>query len=137
MKIKLSDISAEGLTCSEPFDPRELNLQTADLKFLQPCRVMAVFHRVRDTVTAQVEATGDLELVCGRCLEVYHRPYDGQFNLCYDVKGMVTLDATDDIRQEILLSYPVIFLCKEECLGLCPRCGNNRNLGKCGCERET
>jgi uncharacterized metal-binding protein YceD (DUF177 family) len=134
VKINLSDIPEEGLTCTEPFDPQKLNLQTPELKFLQKCQVTATFHLIRDTVTAQVKAAGELELVCGRCLELYHRPYDGHFNLCYDVKGKVALEVTDDIRQEILLSYPVIFLCKEGCLGLCPRCGENRNLGNCGCE---
>ena len=135
MKIKLSDIPEEGLTCSESFDPARMNLQTPELNFLGAPQVIAIFHRVRDTLTAQVEARGDLELVCSRCLETYRLPYDGRFNLCFDVKGRVALDVTDDIRQEILLSYPVKFLCKEDCLGLCPQCGENRNGGACRCHQ--
>ena len=43
------------------------------------------------------------------------------------------LDVTHDLQQEILLSYPMQFLCREDCQGLCPQCGKKLNEGKCGC----
>jgi len=83
----------------------------------------------------QVEAAGDLNLVCGRCLKLYQKPYCGHFDLGYPVKGLFFLDVTDDIRQEILLSYPPTYLCSQDCRGLCPRCGKNLNEGECECSR--
>lgn len=133
MKVKLSEIPDAGLTVTQRFNPTEMNLQTEELKFKAPLDVTAFFQKELDTVLVQVEAHGDPEMVCGRCLEVYTQPYGGHFQFGYSVKGQVALDVTDDIRQEILLTYPVQFLCSEECKGLCVRCGKNLNQGDCEC----
>jgi uncharacterized protein len=34
----------------------------------------------------------------------------------------------------VLLSLPVRTLCKPDCMGLCPRCGANRNSQPCQCD---
>ena len=49
--------------------------------------------------------------------------------------GIVELDelATNDILPEL----PTRFLCREDCKGLCPVCGANRNLVDCGCTEKT
>ncbi|MBP1582465.1 MAG: DUF177 domain-containing protein [Victivallales bacterium] len=44
------------------------------------------------------------------------------------------LDLTDDVREDILLSLPLKFLCQEDCRGLCPHCGQNLNEGTCSCQ---
>ena len=137
MKLKLSEIPEDGLTLSESFNPAAMSLETPDLKFTAPLVVSATFHKARDTVVVAVEAAGRMTLTCARCLAAYPEPYQGQFDLGYEVKGKVALDVTDDIRQEILLSYPVQFLCKESCQGLCSRCGKNMNEGNCSCPPES
>ena len=135
IKIKTRGIPENGLTLSQNFDPEGMNLQTQNLRFTQPVRVRASFQKERDVVTVQVEASADREMTCARCLAVYHALFDGRFDLGYDVKNKPTLDITDDVRQEILLSYPVTFLCREDCKGLCPRCGQNLNEKRCACTR--
>jgi uncharacterized protein len=45
------------------------------------------------------------------------------------------LDLAPAVREQILLSVPVAPLCREECKGLCPRCGKDLNDGECGCDR--
>ncbi len=35
-----------------------------------------------------------------------------------------------------ILDMETKFLCKEDCKGLCPRCGKNLNFGPCGCGRQ-
>jgi uncharacterized protein len=47
------------------------------------------------------------------------------------------LDVEQIVREHIILSVPLSVLCKEDCLGLCPVCGQNRNLGQCACQQET
>jgi uncharacterized protein len=50
------------------------------------------------------------------------------------------LDLREAVREEWLLNVPTFPLCREDCAGLCPRCGADRNLpadaGGCGCAPE-
>jgi uncharacterized protein len=43
------------------------------------------------------------------------------------------LDLGEAIREELLLAAPSYVLCREDCRGLCPRCGVNRNEESCDC----
>ena len=48
----------------------------------------------------------------------------------------------EDLRKRILSTLFILdmdskFLCREDCKGLCPKCGKNLNLGPCGCGKET
>ncbi len=40
------------------------------------------------------------------------------------------------VWEEVVFAQPSRFLCHEECAGLCPRCGTNRNYGACKCVNE-
>ena len=46
------------------------------------------------------------------------------------------LDLAPLLREEIILDTPIGILCKPDCAGLCPVCGNNLNQASCECERE-
>jgi uncharacterized metal-binding protein YceD (DUF177 family) len=39
------------------------------------------------------------------------------------------------VREQFVLSVPYAPLCKEDCLGLCPQCGTDRNVAPCDCEK--
>jgi uncharacterized protein len=43
------------------------------------------------------------------------------------------LDLRPAIREEWLLAVPAFVVCRDDCKGLCPRCGADLNLGACGC----
>ncbi len=43
------------------------------------------------------------------------------------------LSIDSEIREAVLLGLPMRPLCREACAGLCPRCGEDRNLGSCRC----
>lgn len=45
------------------------------------------------------------------------------------------LDTTKLINNELIMSLPMKILCKEDCKGLCLKCGYNLNDGDCGCDR--
>ena len=48
------------------------------------------------------------------------------------------IDLSDIIREQVILQIPMKHLCKKDCAGLCQRCGQNLNDGKCSCaEGET
>jgi len=45
------------------------------------------------------------------------------------------LDLAEVIRQELLLALPTRPLCRSDCAGLCPACGQDLNEGPCECAR--
>ena len=45
----------------------------------------------------------------------------------------VAIDVRGAVREELILALPRYVLCREECRGLCPRCGKDLNAGPCGC----
>ena len=45
---------------------------------------------------------------------------------------VVDIDAL--VTEEILLTVPDHILCKDDCKGICPGCGADRNSVDCGCE---
>jgi uncharacterized protein len=55
--------------------------------------------------------------------EIYH--YQGE-----------QLDLIPMLREQVILAAPMQPLCKEDCAGLCPRCGQNLNDRRCACEPE-
>ncbi len=46
------------------------------------------------------------------------------------------LDVDRLVYLEVLMSWPLKVLCKEDCKGICSRCGKNLNNGPCGCTEE-
>jgi uncharacterized protein len=46
------------------------------------------------------------------------------------------IDLTDEVRQSLLVEIPWHPQCRDDCRGLCPRCGANRNVTECGCDLE-
>jgi len=45
-----------------------------------------------------------------------------------------TLDLLPIVREYIILSVPITVHCKEDCRGLCPLCGADKNQGDCACQ---
>jgi len=46
-----------------------------------------------------------------------------------------TIDLSQLVYEQIVLSFPMKPLCKEDCKGLCPRCGIDLNFYSCDCEK--
>ncbi|UCG87373.1 MAG: DUF177 domain-containing protein, partial [Gemmatimonadota bacterium] len=47
------------------------------------------------------------------------------------------LDLSEAVREELILAVPDYSLCREDCRGICPRCGTDLNTGTCGCQPES
>ena len=45
-----------------------------------------------------------------------------------------SLDVDALVHDEILINWPAKILCKDDCKGLCPVCGQNLNERDCGCD---
>ena len=44
------------------------------------------------------------------------------------------LDMDEQLREQLEMEFPMRFLCREDCKGLCPKCGKNLNEGECDCD---
>lgn len=92
---------------------------------------------------------------CDRCLEPAEFPIDSDFDLYYRPAAPESfgeeveidkgeseiafyegdgIELKDVLREYVLLSMPMQRICCEDCHGICPVCGQNRNTVKCGCE---
>jgi uncharacterized protein len=99
--------------------------------------------------------SGNFEVPCARCIEPVTIPLAGEFDLIFRPIGADagapersisapeteigyyqkdSLLLEDVLREQVLLALPVRTLCKPDCKGLCPRCGQNRNSQVCSCD---
>ena len=134
MKINLNQIPSEGLKFKDKIDPAALDLDTEIIKFREPINIAADISKVTSIVIANLVLEADMEVECGRCLEnyAYKLKKKSQFN--YPVsKNQTVVDLDPDIREDIILEFPIKPLCKLDCKGLCPKCGQNLNEGGCSC----
>lgn len=46
------------------------------------------------------------------------------------------LEIENLLRDDIFLDFPAKLLCRDDCKGLCQRCGKNLNDGECGCNKD-
>ena len=47
-----------------------------------------------------------------------------------------SIDIDEIVSTLFILDMETKFLCREDCKGLCSRCGKNLNLGPCGCRKQ-
>ena len=114
----------------------------------EPRRAVLDEHAVRvcrreHGVHAAVEA--DVESRCALCLEpgtkhlkadidaLFAREPDPEDPDQYPLDGY-RIDVTDLAREALLLELPLRLVCSENCKGICPSCGVNRNIAPCTCQ---
>jgi DUF177 domain-containing protein len=130
---------------------------------LEPVRVAVRAHKLGEDVLLEGTLTTAFELECSRCLARYRHPLRESFRLVLEPagdrvpgdpeaaqalardglclgdefetgwyrEGEIQLDSV--CLELISLALPVQPLCREECAGLCPRCGVDRNTTSCEC----
>jgi len=93
-----------------------------------------------------------VQAVCRRCLAPVRVPIaqalgvvfldedearGGRDDDCYVVpRRAAALDLSEAVREELILAVPQFVECRDDCRGLCPRCGADLNLGPCTCPPE-
>jgi uncharacterized protein len=105
-----------------------------------------------DRIRLAGELSGTAQLDCVRCLKHFPLAVAVPFELFAERRGADSrdedelerdaymrfhdgrrLDLTADLRDALLLEVPMAPHCREDCRGLCPRCGADLNLGPCAC----
>ncbi|HYV86710.1 MAG TPA: DUF177 domain-containing protein [Patescibacteria group bacterium] len=125
---------------------------------MEHVRLSGDLHKEGGRVAFAGEIATVATLPCSRCLEPYGLPLDMRFDLLYtaeperDERGGESrveedsftevhfdgarIDLDSLLAEQIYLALPLKPLCRDDCRGLCPRCGANLNAGDCGCPAE-
>lgn len=100
----------------------------------------------------QVTLSGEARLECTRCLAPFVLPVRWAMQEMYypeRLRGSVpegedvanyfsgdVIDLSEAIREHLQLAMPMKRVCRDDCRGLCPRCGHNLNQGPCACSLD-
>jgi uncharacterized protein len=128
------------------FDIPEVQLE--DLP-LQRVTGHVLVTRTPQGLLVQAHLEADTPAECVRCLEpfdlhlttdftelyAFTRKNMGESGLLYPESGQINLAPL--VREYMWLAFPIKPLCSEDCKGLCPVCGANRNVEDCGHRPES
>jgi uncharacterized protein len=127
-----------------------------DFQVVTPVSLEAEVRKDAEKVRLVGRVEGAIELTCSRCLEPFPVPVNVPFDLLFlPAVGPETtsedrelgeedtgvsfyhedvIDLGEVIREQFYLALPMKPLCREDCAGLCPVCGINKNREACSCE---
>ena len=133
--------SSRRLLRSETFEG--LRTELASVAEDDPIRIDVLLESVVEGILVSGPLSGRIAFRCARCLTDFTQ----EFTL--DVRDLFAHEPREDedeypiveeaidlepmIRDAVVLSMPFSPLCRPDCLGLCERCGGDRNLGECSC----
>ena len=150
MKVFIKDLS-EGL------HERHEEVTAESLSFPDPQSypesviIDLIIDRLDNIYRIKMDVRTRVKQVCDRCLDEYTTDFHDVLEQIYQLgPGMLDdeeevvvlpvdtreIDVSDAIREVVVMSRPIKLLCSEECKGLCPRCGINRNHDKCNCDTD-
>ena len=162
LQVSISKIPSEGLDIDEVVNGEILAIDPEELSTEEAGRFKAHVERSEDL---SLHVRGHLRLKtsgpCARCLADTPLDLDQELDLFFlpesktvaehdDEEGAElqdrdlvvtfyrgdTLDLGGMVREQVLLAQPMKRLCREDCKGVCPSCGADRNLTNCGCPKE-
>ena len=138
IKICISKLSPEGMKISGEVASDFLDLKSEeDIYSIGPVCYELNVQLVHDGVLVSGQLNTTLICRCANCLEEYEMHIKNS-EIChfYEMPNKNEIDLTDDIREDILLSFPLNLKCSENCKGLCLKCGQNLNINSCLCKDD-
>lgn len=137
--------SAKQVRVDEPVDGLRTELAAVDTE--APIEGDLTLESVVEGIFVTGTVGGRMTMRCARCLREFDSEFDVAMNELYvrepgpeddyALTDDLTLDPEPMVRDAVVLQMPFSPLCKPDCLGLCDRCGGDRNLGECTCGPET
>jgi uncharacterized protein len=162
--LSVKELELRKVHFNVAFPPGEVEYFDPGLRQIAPLEAEGSAELVAGTL-GEIRIQGRLKVTmeadCDRCLESAHYPIESDFDLFYRPaapanphrsadeveldEGEVELafyeggglELKDILREHILLSMPMQRVCDEKCRGICPQCGQNRNLAPCGCQTKS
>lgn len=158
MRISLERISEEGLFLDEERPPEWWNnfrdfMESGHSGFHEPVKIRVFLTKVGSQIHVRGEIRALVDVECARCLDeitqeviapvdVFYVPEkpgvypEDEDDVGYETYTGESIDLAEHLRGQLALYFPIRFLCKEDCKGLCPSCGANLNYEECHCEVE-
>lgn len=159
MRLELSHIRQPETEFHKVFAPADVQGEGEEYRITAPVDLRMVIHKDHDRFRLAGRVTTALELACSRCLEPFTLPIDREFDLRYLPAGAAAapggdddagsevdeddvavtfyrdeqIDLADLLREQFYLALPMKPLCGDDCRGICPQCGSNRNVAPCDC----
>lgn len=151
MRIDISPVlkyDGEQIEFDTQLDLTELQGAYGEKPLREPVRVCGRVENLHGSVRITMEVSGRLHFLCDRCTKPYELPFR------YPLDAMVTTDPAAEETEELIfaegsridlalqasiligLHMPFKHLCKEDCKGLCPICGADRNEVECDCKPD-
>ena len=161
MRLELSHIRQPETEYKKVFQPAEVATGDEDYHVTAPVDLRMTIYKDKDRFRLVGTVKTELELQCSRCLEPFVLPVDREFDLRYLPAGAAepeldedeetevedddvavtfyrdeVIDLNDLLREQFYLALPMKPLCKDDCQGICPQCGTNRNIAACDCNPQ-
>lgn len=113
--------------------------------FSGPVNVSGRFYNRADVVHMNYSVRFTLNIVCDRCLKELQREYTYDFehivvnsvnkdNDDFIITDNYRVDVNEIALSDLLLELPTKLLCRDECRGLCVKCGCDLNESECNCQ---
>ena len=157
MRIEVENLTAAATPFEHTYRPEEIDLEEEGASVVADAAVRGGATRKGEQVRLRGEIKTEVELLCDRCAAPERAPLAVEFDTSFvpqEVEAVkaenVELQAEDLllssyegdavdldelVREQILLALPSRYLCREDCKGLCQKCGANLNDGHCSCEQ--
>ncbi|HEX2077876.1 MAG TPA: DUF177 domain-containing protein [Longimicrobium sp.] len=152
LKVSLAALDRGEVRVREQVPPDDPMWEGAAVELAAPLEVDLTARSVGDGVLARGRLRTTVRLACRRCLASVEQPVDESVDMLFDTLGPDEeeaegevyplpargdeLDLREAVREQLLLRAPEFAVCRDECRGLCPGCGADRNQGECGCAPE-
>lgn len=149
--VDLNRLEREGRARIEADISRDAELwEGSDLTPTRPLEVRLEAQQVGPDVVVRGTLAGSFARECRRCLEPVEAEISEDVGLLYRAGNVLEddsedvlplpdgakLDLTGPIREQVLVAVPQYVQCREDCKGLCARCGTNLNESSCDCATE-
>ena len=154
MRIELENLEARKGDFAHVYQPEELNPVDEQVSLTGPAAVKGTVRLSGNEVIVKGHVETRAQVECGRCLKPVELPVNADFALEYitgadyesssnaalseeelsvSVFDGNAIDVDEIVKEQILLALPARTLCREDCKGICPECGIDRNTGECNC----
>ena len=154
MRIEIEKLEAGRGGFAHIYQPDELDPVDDRVQLVQPVQIKGNVNRTGNEVSVSGHVETRAQLECDRCLKPVELPVNADFALEYitgadyesssaaalseeemsvSVFDGESIDVDEIVKEQILLALPARTLCREDCKGMCPECGMDRNAGDCNC----
>ncbi len=136
---------------SESLDLEPLCIGDERFTFTRPVTLDVTLTNTSAGVVASGQVHATISTECSRCLEQFEMPLDGEVESFYVGRAHAgempeeqqvepiregRIDLAPAIMTALVVEAPFAPVHAEDCKGICPTCGANRNVEECGCAEE-